>query len=265
VTRTLEGRVVVLTRAADRSESLGRLLEARGAVTLSAPSIEIRPAPRRSLDVAAARAVAGEFEWTVVTSREGVALADRLTAVAGGWPEVRGRVAAVGEGTASALRDAGRDPDLVPPTFTTAALGRAMPRGHGTVLLARADIAPAELEDVVASKGWTVERVVAYRTRLARRLPAEVAARLREGSVDAVTFTSASTVDGFVRAAGPDLVGRLSRTAGVHVVCIGPVTAEAARRAGFAVDGVARPHTIEGLAAAVDRVLGTATRTKERA
>jgi uroporphyrinogen-III synthase len=39
------------------------------------------------------------------------------------------------------------------------------------------------------------------------------------------------------------------------VVCIGPVTARAARRAGLPVDALARPHTIEGLVAALERVL----------
>ena len=43
---------------------------------------------------------------------------------------------------AGALRRFGVEADLVPPTFTTAALGRAFPRGSGRVLLARADIAP---------------------------------------------------------------------------------------------------------------------------
>jgi uroporphyrinogen-III synthase len=242
------------------------LLASRGAVAVSAPAIEILPAPRRALERALRRAADGVFDWIVLTSREGVVAAqERLASMSMGWTELRACVAAVGEGTAGALRDAGLEPDLVPPTFTTAALGRAMPRGHGRVLLARADIAPVELEQAISSKGWVIERVDAYRTRLARRLPARVARMLREGSVDAVTFTSASTVDGFVRAAGPELTRQLVAAFGPSVVCIGPVTAEAARRAGFTVNGVARPHTIEGLVAAVERVLGAAARAKERA
>ena len=39
-------------------------------------------------------------------------------------------------------------------------------------------------------------------------------------------------------------------------VCIGPVTAEAARAAGLMVAGVAQPHTIEGLVKVLGRVLG---------
>ena len=162
------------------------------------------------------------------------------------------RVAAVGEGTAEAVREFGVRPDLVPRSFTTASLARAFPRGAGRVLLARADIAPDALDDAVAAKGWTPVRVDAYRTRPVRSLPSSVTRSLRAGSVDVVTFTSASTVDGFMssvrRALGP-------RTALPPAVCIGPVTSRAAREAGLRVAAVARPHTIQGLVAAVGRAV----------
>ena len=136
---------------------------------------------------------------------------------------------------------------MVPREFTTAALGRAFPKGSGRVLLPRADIATPELEDALRRKGWTVDRVDAYRTRPARSLPPEARSALRAGRVDALAFTSASTVDGFVKVAGV--------IRGPRVVCIGPVTARAARTAGFAVHAVARPHTIEGLVEGLERAL----------
>jgi uroporphyrinogen-III synthase len=115
------------------------------------------------------------------------------------------------------------------------------------VLLPRADIASRELEDAMRGKGWTPKRVQAYRTRVPRSLPAEVRRALKQDRVDAIVFTSASTVDGFVRLAGTQ--------DGPKVVCIGPVTARTARDAGFRVHAVARPHTVEGLVAALARAL----------
>ncbi|MGZ8642139.1 MAG: uroporphyrinogen-III synthase, partial [Actinomycetota bacterium] len=114
----------------------------------------------------------------------------------------------------------------------------------------RADIAPDGLEFALAAKGWSPVRVDAYRTRMARTLPAEARAALRDGLVDAITFTSASTVRGFVGAMGvvrgnPKVVG------------IGPVTAKEAREHGLRVSAVARPHTIEGLVMAVERTLAS--------
>jgi len=235
---------VLVTRPRDQSAELVRLLEERGATAIVAPAVEVVPTASRALDRALEELAAGGFAWLVLTSRAGVqALATRM-----GPGEVRAKIAAVGEGTAEALRAWGREADLVPRTFTTQALGRAMPRGEGRVLLARADIAPGELEGALAAKGWTPVRVDAYRTRMPRSLPAEAARALREGRVDAVTFTSASTVRGFVRAVGP-VKGN------PKVACIGPVTARAARQAGLTVAAVASPHTIEGLVAALERAV----------
>lgn len=164
--------------------------------------------------------------------------------------DVRASVAAVGDGTSEAFADwANRRPDLLPRIFTTEALARAFPRGHGRVLCPRADIAPAGLEEALEAKGWSPLRVDAYRTRMARTLPPDARAALKEGRVQAITFTSASTVRGFVGAA---------RTVkgSPKIVCIGPVTAREARGHGFAVAAVARPHTIEGVVQALERALG---------
>jgi uroporphyrinogen-III synthase len=70
-----------------------------------------------------------------------------------------------------------------------------------------------------------------------------------------VTFTSASTVRGFVGAL--DTV-----TGNPKVVCIGPVTAREAREHGLRVHAVASPHTIEGLVAAVERALASRPATR---
>jgi uroporphyrinogen-III synthase len=243
--RSLEGKVVLVTRPAGRSERLERLLEGRGARPISAPTIELAPARAAPLADALARLAAGGFAWIVLTSP---ATVDVLSGRLSGPREVRAKVAAIGEGTAATFRRwARRPPDLQPPTFTTAALARAFPRGTGTVLCARADIAPEGLEDALEKKGWTAERVDAYRTRYPRSLPKEARDALRRGEVDAVTFTSASTVRGFVRALGP-----VRGTP--KVVCVGPVTAQEARAHGLTVHAVANPHTMEGLVGALDRV-----------
>jgi uroporphyrinogen III methyltransferase/synthase len=179
-------------------------------------------------------------------------LAGRLESPA----DVRARVATIGDGTAAAFRRwASRSPDLQPATFTTAALARAFPRGRGRVLCARADIAPAGLEEALAAKGWAPTRVDAYRTRLPRTLPREARDALREGRVDAVTFTSASTVRGFIGALG-------SVRGTPRVVCIGPVTAAEARARGLSVAAVAKPHTMEGVVDALERVFTPRGRTR---
>jgi uroporphyrinogen-III synthase len=245
--RPLAGRTVLVTRPADQSTELVRALRGRGAAAVVAPTIEITPARSAALTGALRDLAAGRFEWITLTSRATVEmLASRLDSPS----DVRANVAAIGDGTGRAFRAwARRRPDLMPATFTTAGLARAFPRGEGPVLCARADIAPAGLENALAAKGWSPVRIDAYRTRMARTLPAEARAALRDGRIDAITFTSASTVRGFVGAMG---VVR----GDPKVVSIGPVTAREARDHGLRVSAVARPHTIDGLVAALERALG---------
>jgi uroporphyrinogen-III synthase len=245
--KPLAGRTVLVTRPADQSLDLVRRLRRLGAEVIVAPTIEIAPVRSAALTRALQDLSRGRFEWIVLTSRATVEmLASRLALPS----EVRAKVAAIGDGTGKAFREwTRRTPDLMPETFTTAGLARTFPRGQGRVLCARADIAPAGLEEALAAKGWAPVRVDAYRTRLARSLPAEAREALHDGRVDAITFTSASTVRGFVGAMG---VVR----GNPKVVSIGPVTAKEAREHGLRVSAVARPHTINGLVAALERILG---------
>jgi uroporphyrinogen-III synthase len=250
----------MVTRPAAEAPELVAPLEARGATCVLAPAIQLVRVPRGGLERAVRDLLGGGFDWVLFTSRAGVralleALPDRSAPAA-----IPAEVAAVGEGTATALREVGIEPALVPATFTTHALSRAMPRGSGRVLLPRADIATGELEAAVASKGWTPVRVDAYRTRLSRGLPADAARVLRAGRVDAITFTSASTVDGFIRMLEPE--ARLPDPL-PKAVCIGPVTARAATDRGLTVAAVASPHTIDGLIAALERAVRTLGGRKE--
>ena len=243
--RPLAGRTIIVTRPADQSAALVMPLERRGARVIVAPVIELVPARSAALTRALNDLAAGRFTWITITSRATVdMLASRLQP-----GDVRSRVAAIGEGSAAAFRSwAGREVDLQPTAFTTEGLARAFPKGIGRVLCARADIAPEGLEAALGAKGWTPERVDAYRTRLPRALPPDAREALAAGGVDAVTFTSASTVRGFVGALG------IVRGA-PKVVCIGPVTAKEAREHGLTVHAVARPHTFEGVVDAVERAL----------
>ncbi|HEV3474303.1 MAG TPA: uroporphyrinogen-III synthase [Actinomycetota bacterium] len=243
----LAGKTIVVTRPAEAGGELSSRLRSLGAAVLEAPTIRIEePGAGGPLDEAIRDAAAGRFAWVVFTSAAGVAAWFELSRSLG-EARPKASLAAVGDGTADALRVNEAAPDLVPERFTTAALGESFPRGSGDVLLARADRAAPDLEDVLRSKGWTPVRVDAYRTHLAESLPDGVRRALDDGGVDAVTFTSASTVEGFVRAAGDVKLP--------PAVCIGPVTTDAARAAGFDVVAVAEPHTVDGLIDAVRRAL----------
>jgi uroporphyrinogen III methyltransferase/synthase len=246
VNRTLAGRTILVTRPAEQAIPLVRELERRGARVLVAPTIRLAPARSAALTAALKELAAARFEWITLTS---AATVDMLRERLATPRDVRAKVAVIGDGTGAAFRRwSRREPELQPTTFTTAALARAFPRGSGRVLCARADIAPAGLEEALARKGWEPVRVDAYRTVFVTSLPRETRDALRRGEVDAVTFTSASTVRGFVHALG-------TVRGNPKVVCIGPVTAAAARDAGLRPAAVARPHTLDGLVQTLERAL----------
>jgi uroporphyrinogen-III synthase len=167
-------------------------------------------------------------------------------------------VAAVGTGTADALRARGIEPDLIPRTYTTEAIGRAFPRGRGRVLLARADKTEPGLEDALRAKGWTAERVTVYRLRSVARLAPAVRRAVLAGEIDVLTFASGGTVRAFMR------LLRAKPPRRVKVAAIGPVTARMAKEAGLRVDAIAREHTIPGLAAAAVAAAGTLRRRAQQ-
>jgi len=227
---------------------LVNILDQRGATVIAAPSIELKPVRSAALTRALRDLTAGDFTWIVLTSPATVRMLDERLA---GPADVRADVAAIGEGTAAAYaRWSRRAPELLPKTFTVDGLARRFPRGEGRVLCARADIAPDGLESALAAKGWSPTRVDAYRTVFAQVLPRAAKRALAAGDIDAITFTSASTVRGFLQALGTTTISSKPR-----VVCIGPITAKQARAAGMTVHTVADPHTTDGLVDALERAL----------
>jgi uroporphyrinogen III methyltransferase/synthase len=263
---------VLVTRPAEEAAALADALRDLGAEPVLAPAIEVRPLEDPSALDAALRAVRA-YDWVVFTSANGVRHVWRRLEALGlggaledgehGRPPGVPRVAAIGPATAAALERRGVRPDFVPAAYVAEALGRDLPLGPGArVLCLRADLARPALREILARRGAEVDDVAAYRTGLRGAaaggpggpdLPPRGAGA--EGStspaeapdVDVVTFTSPSTVRGHV--------ARFGRPPpGVSVVCIGPVTADAARELGLEVHAVAARYTVPGLLEALGRL-----------
>jgi uroporphyrinogen III methyltransferase/synthase len=239
--RPLFGRSVVVTRAREQASELRVRLESLGAEVLELPAIEITPLAFALPDLST-------FEWLVFTSANGVrAFFDQGLEPAGldARALARLRVASIGPGTARELTDRGIRPDLVPERFVAESLLDAFPAPGAPdprVLLARADVARDVLPEGLRVRGYAVDVLPVYRTVPATPDPA-LLARVGDGRVDAVTFTSSSTVDNFVAA-----LGRLPDPQ-PFVVSIGPVTSATATGHGIRVDAEAAEHTIDGLVA----------------
>jgi uroporphyrinogen-III synthase len=159
----------------------------------------------------------------------------------------RVRIAAIGPGTANALTRRGVRADLVPERFVAESLLDAFPAPTADgerVVIARAEHARDVLPEGLSARGYTVEVLPVYRT-VAATPDADDLARVKSGAVDAITFTSSSTVTSFC-----DALDALPDPQPL-VVSIGPVTTETARAHGLRVDHEADPHTIDGLVASL--------------
>jgi hydroxymethylbilane synthase len=235
--RTLAARLrpprrVLVTRAVDQSDGLVEALRAAGLRPVAVPAIVTVPvAPGGALDEAAANL--GRYDWVVVTSANGaramLGAADRV----GARPTAT-RWAAIGAATRAALEGAGIPVAHQPGRADATSVAAELPLSPGQrVLLARADLADAGLAEALRARGAEVEDVVAYRTHEAPESSRPLLEEALDGDrIDAVLFTSGSTVRGLLALGGP---ARSSDVTSIAAICIGPETAEAARRAGFTV------------------------------
>ena len=111
------------------------------------------------------------------------------------------------------------------------------------ILIPRAARARDILPEGLKKQGASVDVVTAYQTIQSDRKKEELSAHIDAGEVDVITFTSSSTVTNFVEIMGEGFI----QPPHVKVACIGPVTADAAVKAGFRVDIRQEEYTMEGL------------------
>ncbi|MDR3356254.1 MAG: hydroxymethylbilane synthase [Spirochaetaceae bacterium] len=235
----LSGIRIGVTRPASRSATLSALLAGEGAEVVEIPSIEVEPIADTPLLEKALSGLRGG-EWFAFTSPAGVEVF--FGKLLGYGKDARAlsksRFAAIGKTTASSLAARGIAADLVPPQYSGAALGRLLARtiakesGDPLVILPRSRIAGRELPDALAASGIRFLDIAVYdNARPPYRDDAFFLDILTEG-LDWLTFTSASTVSGFVGIAGEERTSALQKQ-GLRSLCIGRSTEEAARRAGF--------------------------------
>lgn len=251
--RPLFGRRVVVTRPRPQAARFAVLLEAYGAEVVAVPTIRLEP-PDDFAPLDAAIQELGRFRWVIFTSANGVAaFRDRLAAARlDARALAAARLAAIGPETAEALARAGLRADLVPPEYRAEGLAdslRDQVEAGSEVLLVRAaearDVLPREL----AALGARVTVTPAYRTVPVKEGADHVVGLLEARRVDVVTFTSSSTVRGFMALLAPEEVRRL--LGGVVLAAIGPITAATIAEYGLEPRISPREYTIPALAVAI--------------
>lgn len=223
----LKGKTVVVTRPENRSGVLTEKLRALGAEVIDYPCIRTVPIePNPALDAAIEGMDA--YRCLVLTSPAGPEIFWRHLRSAGKDARALAglSLAAIGPKTAEALERHGLYADIVPGTYDSAHLAEALQEIPGPVLLCRASKGSDAVPRMLKEREIPFEDVACYDTLYAAPDPEKVDALLEEKLL--VTFTSASTVRGFVES----LPGRDLKN--VIGCCIGPQTQAEAEKHGIA-------------------------------
>jgi uroporphyrinogen III methyltransferase/synthase len=266
--RPLHGRRVVVTRAAAQAGSLAEKLRAAGADVLELPATRVEPidGPEgrpSAVDHAVQRL--GNYTWAVFTSQNAVRLFwDALRRARKDARSLAGmKLCAVGPATADALMERGLAVDVVPERFVAEgvleALGARDDVAGAKVLYVTARGARDVLPRGLASLGAVTDVMEAYRSVPDGAGAERVRQALEAGEVDAVTFTSASSVRAYAEAVGA-APARLA-----PAVSIGPQTSAAATDAGLTVAGEAGEATLDALVAATVAACASRPRRTVRA
>ena len=232
----LAGASVVVTRARAQASGLAARLRGLGAQVLEAPAIRIAA-------TADALPALDAYDLICLTSANGAhELFERLAARGEDARALAGaRVAAIGPGTARALRERGVIADVVGERFVAEGLIEALAGiDFEHVLIARAAAARDVLPDALRARGAVVDLLSLYETLAEPVDPALAPAIAR---ADYLTFTSSSTVRFFLASAQPG--------SDTRIVSIGPVTSATLREQGLSVDLEATRHDIDGLLEAI--------------
>src|SRR5215469_5281033 len=230
----LAGRRILVTRAAQQAGKLSEGLRALGASPVEVPVLEIAPPDSFEALDGVLRQIS-KYDWMIFTSANTVAALKARGDQIGVDParESGARVAAVGNATASAARDAGWNVTLIPESYVAeslvASLDKQEIRGK-RVLLARATVARDVIPDAMRSLGAVIDVVDAYRNVIPGEAPGQLRRALAIG-LDVVTFTSSSSVTHLADVARAANVG--FPFADVPAVSIGRVTSATLRAAGW--------------------------------
>jgi len=262
MTKRLEGRTIIVTRAASQAADLITILETYGATVIVCPTIEIRePDNYDRLDEALDHLYG--YDWLVFTSTNGVEyflkrLTDRGQQIAD-LDEIK--VCAIGQRTADKLHDAHVHVDLVPSQSTAEGVFAALTEFVGdlrglNILLPRAAVGREVLPTALQKAGARVDVVTTYQTVLPDNIDRGKLAAMLAGSGDCIAFTSPSTIKNLAKLFDTHDLGKTFPR--MVVACIGSITAETAVEYGLQVDIQPDQFTTKDLAQAIADYFSTA-------
>ncbi len=261
VEKPLVGRKILITRARDQAAAFSSSLKDLGAEVIELPTIEIvQPPSWKGLDRAIDQMES--YDWVIFTSANGVNFFWQR------WTEKNRRhlppslkVCAIGPATAYQLMEKGMEVHYTPKEFVAEAILKGFEKSAlkgKRILLARAKEARDVLPEGLKKMGAKVDVVEVYRTVKPQGGSKKLKELLTKRKVDAITFTSSSTVNHFVELLKKEDLQKLLNH--VVIACIGPITARTAKNWRMRVQIQPKEYTIPALTHAIAQYFMRKTR-----
>lgn len=251
---SLRGKTVMVTRPRAQSKEITDMLERVGATVIHCPTIEIiEPDNWAPLDAAIEKI--DTYDWIVFTSANGPEFFFRRLAERrkdGTESIARLTVCAIGPATAKAIESAGVHVNVTATDSKAEGALRAIIEHAGgeekilglRLLMPRARIAREVLPSELTRLGAQVDDVETYQTVKPDVKAGSIVRLFAEGRIDAITFTSSSTISNFAQLVGASDLPILLR--GVLIACIGPVTAQTAIE--YKLENIVQPESYNSTA-----------------
>ena len=252
--RPLFGKTIIVTRSRDQASVFSDQLIELGANVLEYPTINITdPDDFGPLDRELENL--GSTDWLIFTSVNGVdAFFNRIFELGRDVRDLTGvKICSIGPSTTERIKEFHVSIDCQPPKYVAESVVEALKKIEEIkgkrFLMPRTDIARSYIPQELEKLGAEVSDIVAYKTVLATDGDNIVLDKLKDGEVDIVTFTSASTVKNFVKIIGEDNLSSFKNN--VQFASIGPITNESAKEMDIEISIKAEEYTIPGLVQAI--------------
>lgn len=235
MTKALQGKQVLVTRQKEKTSQFMSLLNAQQACPIVVPLLKIEGKAFTVPDLSA-------FQWLIFTSANGVDYFFK-NIQASHWP-AHLKIIAVGHKTNEALQVYGHQADFLPTKFSAKVLAEEFFQKQsksGKFLLVRGNLARKEFENALIERNLAYETVEVYVALPAEENQAKLNHVLSQQTLDFITFTSPSVVAYFYK------MTHLSISEQTQIVCIGPTTAQTAKKYGFKHILIPSVYTVEGM------------------
>ena len=253
IKKPLTGKRILITRARNQSSEFAIKLRNLGAKVIEFPTIQILPPSSwEGLDQAIDQLKF--YDWIIFTSANGVNFFFQRLADKGKNNRLLSslKICAIGPATAKQLKEKGVRIDYIPKEFVAESILKGfekMMMRRKRILLARAKVARDILPKGLREMGAEVDLIEVYRTVKPRGGAKRVKQLLIVDKPDVITFTSSSTVNHFVKLLKTEDLKKLLKD--ITIACIGPITAQTAKRWEMRVQIQPKQYTISALTRAI--------------